>query len=303
MLSQPVWWSVVGAVAFLAVLVFVIIFTRDKGSPTSKTHKQKRKKSKKRSRSPPRNTGHVLKRRPLNVFKCCQECRHKITVVDMHNLCLACLGRSHAKLNCRQCMAFTWKAFRGRFVWQFLWISVTRDEKSKNPGPLSARMSSRVLADNTIHLEGKEQYLGLIAEAAAYYKKANAQASAPLDTSSSLSALEESIFSSSDGEGGETIPQSNIKESSSKGKSLQNTSSTRVSDPTHVSDPSQASNPTRQEEQMVVQMDTDDADKQQELGASSGQGKNSMHGENARSENNDLQTRESVEFRGEVRGG
>ncbi len=143
-----------------------------------------------------------------------------------------------------------------------------------------------------------------MADAAACYKKANAQASAPLGTSSSLSALEESIFFSSDGEGGETTSQSNIEESSSKGKSLQNTCSTRVSDPTHVSDPSQASNPTRQEEQTVVQMDTDDADKQQELGASSGQGEDSRCGENAHSENPDLQTqRESVEFRGEVRVG
>ena len=142
MLRQPVWWPVVGAVAFLAVLVLVIVFTGDKGSPTSKTHKQKRKKSRKRSRSPPRTTGHVLKRRQLNVFKCCQEYRLKISVVDMHNLCLACFGRSHPMLNCRQCMAFTWKAFRGRFLRQFLWISVTRDEKSKNPGTPSARIST-----------------------------------------------------------------------------------------------------------------------------------------------------------------
>ena len=108
-------------------------------------------------------------------------------------------------------------------------------------------------------------------------------------------ALEESIFSSSDGEGGEATSQSNIEESSSKRKPLQNTSLT------HVSDPPQVSSPTQYKEQTVVQMDTDDADKQQELGASSGPSEDSRRGENARSENPDLQTQESVKSRGSRR--
>ena len=59
-------------------------------------------------------------------------------------------------------------------------------------------MSTKVLASGIVELEGKEQYLhdlGLLADTSAFYKQANAQASVPLDTSSSLSALEESIYS------------------------------------------------------------------------------------------------------------
>ncbi len=197
MQNYALWWSGAGGVAFLAVLVSVIVLTGNR-SP-SKTHKQKLKKSRKRScsrsRSPPKTTSHGLKRRTLNAFKRCQECRRKISVKDTHDLCLACLGRGHPMLNCRQCMVFTWKAFRGRFLRQFLWISGTRDDKTKDPGPPSARMSSKVLSDGIIELKGREQYLCLMADASQCYKQANSQSSAPLDISPSLSALEESPIS------------------------------------------------------------------------------------------------------------
>ena len=165
-------WPVVGGIAFLAILVLVIVFTGDH-SPPSKTQKQKLKKSKKHShsRSPPKTTSQGCKERLLNAFKRCQECRCKIAITDTHDLCLACLGRGHPMLNCRQCMAFTWKAFRARFLWQFLWMSVTRDEK-KDPGPPSAVMSTTIVSKAITDLEGKEQYQGLMADAAQCYKKA-----------------------------------------------------------------------------------------------------------------------------------
>ena len=163
MQNYTFWWPVVGGVAFLAVLVLFAVFTGDRSSP-SKQHKQKRKKSRKRSRIPPKTTSHGLKRRSLIAFKRCQECRHKIAITDTHDLCLASLGRGHPMLNCRQCLAFTWKAFRARFLHQFLWISVTRDDKgASNAGHPSARMSTRTLSDGIIELEGKEQYLVLMA--------------------------------------------------------------------------------------------------------------------------------------------
>ncbi len=77
-------------------------------------------------------------------------------------------------LNCRQCLAFTWKTFRAGFLRQSLWISVTRDDKGNSTGPPSAHMSTRVLPDGIIELEGKEQYLGLMADASQCYKQANA---------------------------------------------------------------------------------------------------------------------------------
>ncbi len=91
---------------------------------------------------------------------------------------------------------------------------------------------------------------------------ANTHSSAPLDASSSLSALEESQFSSSDGEGDEATSSSDIEGSSSQNKPLKTTAIV------HVSGSSQVSSPTRQKDQTVVLMDTDEADKQQELGAS-----------------------------------
>ncbi len=73
------------------------LFTGDRSSP-SKPHTQKRKKSRKRSRSPPKTTSHGLKRRSLIAFNWCQECRLKISITDTHDLCLACLGRGHPML-------------------------------------------------------------------------------------------------------------------------------------------------------------------------------------------------------------
>ena len=134
MQNYALWWPVVGGVAFLVVLVWVVIFTGDH-SPPSKPHKQKRKKSRKCSRSPPKTTSHGLKRHSLVAFRRCQECRLKISITDTHDLCLACLGRGHPMLICRECLAFTWKAFRARFLCQFLWISVTRDEKGQSTPP------------------------------------------------------------------------------------------------------------------------------------------------------------------------
>ncbi len=138
-----------------------------------------------------------------------------------------------------------------------------------------------------------------MADASECYKKANAQSQAPLDASSSLSALE-SQFSSSDGEGGgggEATSSSAIEDSSSRNKPLKTTAIV------HVSGSSQPSSPTHQKDQTVVQIDTDEADKQRELGVSSGPDEGMGHGEIARSEKPDLQIRESVDFGGEVGGG
>ncbi len=199
-------------------------------------------------------------------------------------------------LNCRQCVAFTWKAFRGRFLHQFLWISVTRDDKNTDPSPPSACMSTTVLSNGIIELECKEQYQGLMADAAQCYKKVNLQDLAPLDVSSSLSALEESPNSSSEGEECEATSFSAIEESSSQRKPVQ-TMATVLN-----VDSSQVSSQTHQKEQTVIQMETDEANGQ-ERGAASSSDEESSHGGNARSENPNLQTRGSVEFRGEERGG
>ncbi len=48
MQNYAFWWPVVGGVSFLAVIILGTVLTRDH-SPTSKTHKQKQKKSQKRS--------------------------------------------------------------------------------------------------------------------------------------------------------------------------------------------------------------------------------------------------------------
>ncbi len=71
----------------------------------------------------------------------------------------------------------------------------------------------------------------------------------------------------------------------------------------HVSGSYQPSSPNCQKDSTVVQMETDEADNQQDLGVSSGQGEGTGCGKSARSENPDLQTQESVEFRGEIGGG
>ena len=136
MQNYNLWWPVVCGVAFLAVLILVIILTGDQ-SPHSKTQKQKQKKPKKHSRScsPPKTTGHSLKK-CLNIFKQCVQCRRKTSVTDTHDLCLVCLGMEHPMLNCNQCMAFTWKTFRGRFLCQFLWVGVTRESKAKLKTPV-----------------------------------------------------------------------------------------------------------------------------------------------------------------------
>ncbi len=192
-------------------------------------------------------------------------------------------------------MAFTWKVFRARFLQQFLWIAVTRDEKKKDLGPPSTCMSTTILSNAIIDLEGKEQYQGLMSEAAQCYKNANSQALAPLDVSSFLSALEELPVSSSEGEGGEAT-SSAIEESSSQRKPVQTTATV------HNVDSSQVSSQTRQQDETVVEMETDEANVQK-WGAAHGSDKESSAGNDARSENPDLQTKESVEFRGEVRGG
>ncbi len=110
-----------GGDSLFAVLVLIVVFAGDRDSHSSKTQKQKRKKLRKRSqsRSPPVVTGQWQKRRALTAFKGCKQCKRKISITDAHtdahDICLACLGKAHPMLNCRQCLAFKWKAFRGRF--------------------------------------------------------------------------------------------------------------------------------------------------------------------------------------------
>ncbi len=104
-------------------------------------------------------------------------------------------------------------------------------------------MSTKVLASGIVELEGKEQYLhdlGLLADTSAFYKQANAQASVPLDTSSSLSALEESIYSPRQMESRVRRPL-NLKY---RGIILQAYKPLQTTSLSHVSDPSQVSSPT-----------------------------------------------------------
>ena len=111
-------------------------------------------------------------------------------------------------LNSSQCMAFTWKTFRSRFLRQFLWVGATREDKgkTKDPGPPSAGVSTSILAKAIADIEGEEQYQGLMSDTAQCYKRVNSQASAPLDVTSSLSAQEESASSSTEGEGARQTP-------------------------------------------------------------------------------------------------
>ncbi len=198
--------------------------------PTSQNAKQKRKKSKKRSRSrtPPTTTSHGLKGRPLTVFKRCQECRRIIFVT--HTVRVCCVwGMSHPMLNCRQCMAFTWKIFRGRFLCLFLWIRVTKHDKAKSndSGSPSARVSTSILAKTIVDLEGQERYQGLTSDAVQYYKQVNSQTLAPLDFSSPLSPLEESASSAAEGERGGVNSSSLTEDSSSQCTSVQTTADVR----------------------------------------------------------------------------
>ncbi len=128
-------------------------------------------------------------------------------------------------LNCRQCMAFTWKTFRGRFLRLFLRISVTKHDKAKSndSGPPSARVSTSILAKAIVDLEGQEQHQGLTSDVIQCYKQVNSQALAPLDFSSPLSPLEESASSLAEGQGGEVNSSSLTEDSSSQRKSIQTT--------------------------------------------------------------------------------
>ncbi len=60
-----------------------------------------------------------------------------------------------------------------------------------------------------------------MSDAAQCYKQVNSQALAPLDISSSLSALEESASSSAEGEGSTANSSSPTEDSSSQHKSIQ----------------------------------------------------------------------------------
>ncbi len=82
MQNYALWWLVVGVVAFLAILILIMIFAGDHSPPPKTQNKRSR------SRTPPTTTSHALKRRPLTVFKRCQERRRKISVTDTHDLCL-----------------------------------------------------------------------------------------------------------------------------------------------------------------------------------------------------------------------
>ncbi len=152
-------------------------------------------------------------------------------------------------------------------------------------------MPTKVLADAIIDLEGKEQYIDLVPDASQFYKEANSQSSAPLDVSSSLSALEESLSSLAEGEGGNSNSSSAMEALSSQSQPVKTTAIV------HVYNPTQVSSPAHQKE-TVIQMDTDEAQ-----GASSSTGKGMGCDVNVRSENPELQAEESIKSRGEVRGG
>ncbi len=133
-----------------------------------------------------------------------------------------------------------------------------------------------------------------MADASQCYKQTNSQSSARLDVSSSLSALEESSSSLAEGEGG-NANCSSATEDSSQHKFFKTMAIV------HDSNPSQVSSPTNQE-RTVIQMDPDEADKRQELGASLSPGEGTRCGINACSENPELQAKEPVRSRGEVGG-
>ena len=114
-----------------------------------------------------------------------------------------------------------------------------------------------------------------MADAAQCFKRANTQPQAQLDAFSSLSALEESQFSSSDGEGGEATTSSSSEDSSSGNQPPKTTATV------HVSGSSQPSSPDRHKESTVVQMETDEAKNQRQLGASSGPGEGTGRGKSA----------------------
>ena len=130
----------------------------------------------------------------------------------------------------------------------------------------------------------------------------DSQALAPFDVSSSLSALEESQISSSEGEGGEATSSSAIEESSSQRKPVQTTANVHNVDSSQVTSQTRQQEQTAKEQTTVVQMDMDEA-KGQKQGAASSLDEEVSSGGNARSENPDFQIRGSVEFRGEVGGG
>ena len=198
-------------------------------------------------------------------------------------------------LNCDQCMAFTWKTFRSRFLRQVLWVGVAREAKGTSKDPPSSHVSTSIIAKAIADIEGFEQYQDLMSDAAKCFKRFNSQASAPLDVSSSLSTQEELASSSTEGEGGEANSSSAIEESSSERKSVQTTA-----DIHNIDNSSKVSSQTQQKEQTVIQMDTDGVNGQKRGEASSSDEESSRGA--VCSENPELQDRVPVESRGRVGG-
>ncbi len=98
-------------------------------------------------------------KRSLLAFKRCTSCNLKITVTDTHDNFLTCLGMKHPMFRCTQCLALKWKASRAHFLCQRLWYVLYKGDKESNTKPPSARIiSTKLIAQNIIELQGKDEY-------------------------------------------------------------------------------------------------------------------------------------------------
>ncbi len=240
------WWAVlVGVVAF-AVLIFTLICTGDRSPLSSKAKKHKRSRKQKCSAPATKLTSPGTKR-SLLAFKHCISCNLKITVTDIHNTCLTCLGMKHPMFRCTQCLSLKWKAFRARFLRQYLWYILYKGDKHNNAKPPSARISTKLLAQNIIERQGKEEYTDSMKNVSDAFKKANSQIQTPEDLSSSFSPLEE-------GEGAAVDSSSSSESNTPRSQS--------VAVEVHVTDNASVSSPAYTKDETVVQMEGEAASAQ-----------------------------------------
>ncbi len=177
-------------------------------------------------------------------------------------------GLDHPMFRCTPCLALKWKAYRTRFLHQFLWVILYGENKEKNKFPPSVRISTRLLTENIIELQGKEEYTVMMNDASQSYKNTNSQVQIPLDLSSSLSVLEDSSNTQSvkggGGEGGAgSCP---LFESSSTEKSPSHDQTDQASVTMNISSRGQHFSPDRQKNDMVIQMDREAQETAQAIG-------------------------------------
>ncbi len=172
--------------------------------------KCKRKRSSKsppppaRDVSPSQSSDHESKtKNPFTSgFKPCSTCNLKMSLTDRHSQCFTCLTEKHRMYQCDLCFAFSWKAYRARFLRQLLWgLGLLQDS---NMAPPPSKFTPKMLVTSILKLITQEELDQYLLDASTTYKSFAPSASdVPADLSASVSLLEDSpdVDSSSEEEG------------------------------------------------------------------------------------------------------